>query len=614
MDHRILEKMAKDRGMSPFERFLRTLPVAVCDVFRADGGIGWASFRLTTRELPPADAGRVAPQLRLTMRAHGSRVLEATRRSPGEEPPRERRALVVFSGGPAAGANNVVVGLFRALGPENRLLGVRGGLRGLLRGDTFEITEDHARFIVNMGGFDFLGSDRTRIETPSHFARVREVCRRQGVDAVVVVGGIEAQTDAAFLAEALFEGVHEDGRGVLVIGVPKTIDGHLRLARLLPTSLGFDTAVRIYAGIVGNIAQDTPSSRKYYHFVRIMGRSNSHLAVAVAHAVRPSITFVGEEIAERAATLDQIADGLAATIARRAARGIHHGVVLVPENLVGFVPETRRLMDEVNRVDDEHAAELQALSAAEKKDVIRGLLSPEARRTLQRLPEEFRTAFLLERDARGWLGVSQIRTEHLLMQMTAERIQDLQARPEAHEGVLRRLDEKEREALAGVRFAPLAHFLGYEGRSGAPSKFDMAYALNLGLCAGSLVLAGRTGYLASVTELDRGGRPLALPLTGLLHVERRGDDEDIVVRKTPVATDSPAFRQLKAFRRYWALGDYFHSTGPRQYAAPRDVSDRLQISVMLDQGYESTTFDLGEEVPVFPPGAGEAGPPPNGRG
>ena len=600
MDHQILERMATDKGMSPFERFLRKLPVAVCGVFRAGDTIGRATFRPTSQELSTPDTERVAPQFPRTLGAHANRVLEAVRPAPGEEAPRGRRVLVVFSGGPAAGGNNVVVGLFKALGPENRLLGVKAGPGGLLRGDTFEVTEDDARFILNTGGFDYLGSDRTKIEKPEQFAKVREVCRQQRIDAIVVVGGDDSNTNAAFLAESLFEGVHEDGRGVQVIGVPKTIDGDLQVPGLLPISFGFDTAVKIYAGTVGNISQDTPSSRKYYHFVKIMGRSASHVALAVAHAVRPSMTFVSEEIAERGHTLDAIAEGIASTIARRAARGVQAGVVLVPEGLLEFVPETRRLIGELNRVIDERSGELAPLSDADKAALITSLLGPEARATLLGLPEEFRTMLLLERDAHGNLPVSQIQTEQLLMQMTRAKILDMQSRPEAYERVFRRFDEREREAFARFRFSPLGHFLGYEGRCGAPSKFDAAYTLNLGLCAGSLVLAGRTGYMASVTDLDRGGRPLAIPLTGLLNVEMRGSKEKTVIRKALVPLDSPAFRQLKEFRKYWALGDYFHSTGPTQYAGPREVTDRMPISVMLDQGYESTVYDLGQEVLVFP--------------
>lgn len=600
MDQRILEKMARERGMSPFEQFLRKLPVAVCDVFRVGDGIGWAPLRPTTQELPIPDPARIAPRFPLTLRAHGNRVLEATRRSGSEPTPSGKRVLVLFSGGPAAGGNNVIVGIYKALGAGNQLLGVKAGPGGLLKGDIFEITEKDVRYILNMGGFDFLGSDRTKIESESQFERVRQVCREQRIDALVVVGGDDSNTNAAFLAESLFEQVHEDGRGVQVIGVPKTIDGDLQVPGLLPISFGFDTATKIYAAIVGNIAQDTPSSRKYYHFIKIMGRSASHVALGVAHLVRPSMTFISEEVAARGLTLDRIVEGIGSTIARRAARGIQHGVILVPEGLIEFVPETRQLISELNRAIDAHAEALRAMPDEEKKAFITERLSPEAAQTLLGLPETFRTMFLLDRDAHGNLPVSQIQTEHLLMQLTAEKVLDMQRRPEAYPQVFHRFDGREMDAFMKFKFSPLAHFLGYEGRCGAPSKFDMAYTLNLGLCAGSLVLQGHTGYMASVTDLDRGGRPLAVPLTGLLNVEQRGSKEKIVIRKALVELDARAFQNLKDYRKYWAIGDYFHSTGPRQYAGPREVTDRMPVSVMLDQGYESTLYHLGEELSVFP--------------
>jgi pyrophosphate--fructose-6-phosphate 1-phosphotransferase len=601
MDYDKLEKMAREKGMSPFESFLRTLPVAVSAAFRQGGEIGPAAFRGTGEFLSTPDSARIAMQFPRSVEAHRNEVLEAAGDAPPSAVSAGKKVLVLFSGGPASGGNNVIVGLFKALGSRNHLYGVKAGPGGLLRGDTFEIVEKDMRRVLNTGGFDFLGSDRTKIEDLRQFDRVKQVCREQGIDALVVIGGDDSNTNAAFLAEQLFEGVHEDGRGVQVIGVPKTIDGDLQVGKLLPISFGFDTATKIYSGIVGNIAQDTPSSRKYYHFVRVMGRSASHVALAIAQRVRPSITFISEEIAERGHSLEAIVDGIADTIARRAARGIHHGVVIVPEGLIEFVPECRALISELNRVIGERKGELARMSPEEKKEAIPPLLSPSSRKTLDGFPEEYRTMLLLDRDDHGNLPVSQIETERLLMRLTADRIRRLQCEPDPADPILRKLTPPEREEFGRFRFSPISHFLGYEGRCGAPSKFDQAFTLNLGLCAGSLVLAGRTGFMASMTDLEKGGRPVAIPLSGLLNVESRGGREKIVIRKALVRLDSPAFLALKEYRKYWAAGDYFHSTGPRQYCGPKEVTDRMPITVMLDQGYESSVYDLGEEVPIFPP-------------
>lgn len=604
MDKAILEKMAREKGTSPFERCLKQKPVPVCQAFRNSREIVPATFRKTGQILSTPDAGRIAPLFPNTVAAHGNRVLEAVR-DVEPAPVTGKKVVVLFSGGPAAGGNNVIVGLHRALGPRNPLFGVQAGPGGLIKGNAFPIGEAEARNILNMGGFDFLGSDRTKIEAVHQFDRVREVCREKAVDAMVVVGGDDSNTNAAFLAEHLFRDVHPDGRGVQVIGVPKTIDGDLQVPGLLPISFGFDTATRIYAAIVGNIAKDTPSSRKYYHFIKIMGRSASHVALEVALMIRPSMTFVSEEVAARGFTLDRMVEGIAYTIARRAARGIAHGVVIIPEGLIEFVPEFRRLIAELNRVIDAHKARIDALSPEDRKGFIRGELSPENQASLDGLPEEFRTMLLLDRDDHGNLPVSQIQTERLLMHLAADKIHAMQRDPEAFDPLFRKFTGEEMEAFAAFRFNPLAHFLGYEGRCGAPSKFDMAYTLNLGLCAGSLVLAGKTGYMASVTDLDSGGRPVAIPLTGLMNLEHRGAKEKVVIRKALVDLGSPAFNHLKAYRKYWAAGDYFNSTGPRQYWGPETVTDGMPLAVILNNGYRSPLFDLGKELPVFPP----EGPP-----
>ncbi len=585
MDHLMIEKMAREKGMSPFEVFLRTLPVAVCDVFRRGPGICPSAFKETGQTLSSSDADIVRAQFPNTTASHGNHVLEASKAK--EDAPLQfgKKVLVLFSGGPASGGNNIIVGLYKALGPQNHLYGVKAGPGGLLMGDTFEITGGDVRRIFD----DLL-----------QFERVKEVCRNQGIDAIVIVGGDDSNTNAAFLAEHLFHKVHPDGRGVQVIGVPKTIDGDLQVKGLLPISFGFDTATKIYSAIVGNIAQDTPSSRKYYHFIKIMGRSASHVTLAVAQRARPSMTFISEEVAHRGLSLDKLVEGIAYTVARRAACGIQHGVVLIPEGLIEFIPECRKLISELNKIIDQHKNEMAHMPAGHRKEFIHEGLSKASQKVLDSLPEEFRNTLLLDRDEHGNLPLSKIQTEKLFMQLVSTKISQMQNHPAAYDFIFKKFSSDEFEAFKKFKFVPLPHFLGYEGRCGAPSKFDQAFTLNLGLCAGSLILAGKTGYLASVTDLDKGGRPVAIPLTGLLNVEQRGAQEKIVIKKALVELDSPAFKALKEFRKYWAIGDYFHSTGPRQYYGPKAVTDTMPLTVMLNQEYTRCVFNLGEEISIFP--------------
>jgi pyrophosphate--fructose-6-phosphate 1-phosphotransferase len=596
MDQAIIEKMAREQRNSPFESYLRTLPVSVTSVFLDGKQIVPASFKETGETLVTPDADQIATLFPGTIKSHSNKVLETVKG--GVAPVTGKKVLVLFSGGPAAGGNNVLVGLYKALCPANKLFGVKAGPGGLLKGQTFEITEEGAKSILNMGGFDFLGSDRTKIETDEQFEMVKKVCQEQAVDAIVVVGGDDSNTNAGFLAEKLYSGIHADGRGVQVIGVPKTIDGDLQIGHLLPISFGFDTATKIYAEMVGNIAQDTPSSRKYYHFIKIMGRSASHVGLAVAQLVRPTITLVSEEVEARGMSLDQIATGIAQTIAHRAAKGIAHGVVIIPEGLIEFIPECKSLIAELNPALENLKDKLAGATIEQKKTIIRDSLTEASKKTLDSLPEAFRTMLLLDRDSHGNLPVSQIETEKLLIEMVDAKVKAMHQNPAAFD-CFTRFNEQEMAGFKKYKFAALAHFLGYEGRCGAPTKFDMAFCLNLGLTAGSLILAGKTGYMASVTDLDKGGKALAIPLTGLLNIEQRGAKKKVVIKKALVELDKPAFQAQKKYRKYWAAADYFQSVGPRQYNGPKDVTDNGPITAMLNQGYSTLTFNLGEDIQVF---------------
>ena len=359
-------------------------------------------------------------------------------------------------------------------------------------------------------------------------------------------------------------------RPTVPIGVPKTIDGDLQVGDLLAISFGFDTATRIYSEMVGNILQDTSSSLKYWHFVKLMGRSASHVALEVALQTKPAITLISEEIAARKMSLATIIDGIARVIIERSHKGMNYGVVLAPEGLIEFIPEMNALIAELNDVLAHNAAEFAALSADARPVFIESRLSPDNAHLLASLPHYIVNMLLAERDSHGNLQVSLIPTEQLLIDMAKKRVRELDP---------------------AVPFAAHNHFLGYEGRCGAPTLFDAAYTYNLGLTAGSLILDGRTGYMATVTGLTSGGTPQAIPLTGLLNIERRHGQDEFVIEKALVKMDSPAMQYFVSRRDDWAAGDLFASPGPRQFWGP--TTHQQPISVALNSGADSLMFRIG---------------------
>ena len=553
-----------------FEQAIRQLAVPVCRVFGSATQPTPARFEASAQTLSTKDSAQVSKFFPNTVKASGSKVLEATAGAAGASQDQGKRVAVLFSGGPAAGGHNVVCGLKRILGAGNTLLGVRPGPKGLLKGNLFEISDRDVDAIINTGGFDFLGTDRTKIKTPEQFAQVKATCVKHNLDAIVVIGGDDSNTNAAVLAEFLYAGVKPDGSGVQVIGVPKTIDGDLQVGALLPISFGFDTATKIYAEMVGNILQDTRSSLKYWHFVKLMGRSASHVTLEVALQTQPAIALISEEIAEKKQSLSSIVGQIAQAVVKRAEQGIHHGVVIIPEGVIEFIPEMHVLIAELNDVLACHADEFARLDKAERPAFIGSRLSPDNARLLASLPGYVVDMLLAERDSHGNLQVSLIPTEQLLIDMTARALQEMGAK---------------------VPFATMNHFFGYEGRCGAPTLFDAAYTFNLGLTAGSLILDGRTGYMATITDLTKGGTPKAIPLTGLLNIERRHGQDEFVIEKALVRTDSPAMRHFMAHRTTWAEKDLFASPGPRQLWGP--IAMQQPISVALNTGADSLAFRIG---------------------
>ncbi|MDR2431999.1 MAG: diphosphate--fructose-6-phosphate 1-phosphotransferase [Candidatus Margulisbacteria bacterium] len=557
-----------EKGNSIFEREIRKFQAPVCRIFLDDQGrIAPVVFTSTGQVLSAGNSAAARQEFSRIANAGGSRLLQARGVNPA--PPSGKKVAVLFSGGPAAGGHNVIAGLKTALGKKNTLLGVRGGPAGLLAGSLFKITDKDIKRILNTGGFDFLGSDRTKIKTPEQFAQVKKVCVRYKLDALVIIGGDDSNTNAALLAEYLFAGVKKDGSGIQVIGVPKTIDGDLQAGRLLPISFGFDTATKIYAELVGNILQDTPSSRKYWHFIKLMGRAASHVALEVALQTRPAVTLISEEIAEKKIPLHKIVKSIADTVVRRYRKGLRYGVVIIPEGLIEFIPDITSLLKTLNELTAKYAPELNGLALDKRPEFAARKLSGSKALLFRSLPGYIQEMLLLDRDSHGNLQVSQVPTERLLIDMVAAHL---------------------KKNVPDVQFSPNSHFFGYEGRCGAPSLFDAAFTFNLGLTAGSLVLANHTGYMAAFTDLQKGGRVLAIPLTGLLNIERRHGREEMVIAKALVKTNSRAFKFLASRRRDWAGSDLFTSPGPRQLWGP--AARQTPISVALNQGYANLNFEL----------------------
>jgi pyrophosphate--fructose-6-phosphate 1-phosphotransferase len=558
-----LTKMEKHNSI--FEGCIRNLEIPVCAAFRESGSIAPVAFEAGSESIATKDTPKVNEKFPLSSAASNNKILYGKGKNAGAL--KGKRVAVLFSGGPAAGGHNVVAGLKKVLGKDNTLLGVKAGPKGLIEGKLFDITDEAVARILNTGGFDFLGSDRTKIKTDEQFASVRKTCVDNKLDAIVVIGGDDSNTNAAILAEILFKGVKSDGSGVQVIGVPKTIDGDLQIGDLLPISFGFDTATRIYAELAGNILQDTPSSRKYWHFIKLMGRAASHVALEVALQTKPAIALISEEIAEKDMSLSEIIDNIAQAVVARAKKGINHGVVLIPEGLIEFIPEMNTLLQDLSDKMAADATEVNSMPIHDRVVFMPGKLTPNHAKLYHSFPDYIQEMLVADRDSHGNLQVSLIPTERLLMDMVEIRVKELDS---------------------SVKFGTQNHFFGYEGRCGAPTLFDAAYTYNLGLCAGSLILSGKTGYIASITDLNAGGKPVALPLTGLLNIERRQGKEEMVIEKALVKCDSAAFKYYESRRGDWAKEDLFCSPGPRQLWGPSSM--QIPMTVALNRDYASLEF------------------------
>ena len=476
---------------------------------------------------------------------------------------------VILSGGQAPGGHNVICGLYDALkatDKDNVLYGFKGGPSGLLE-DSFVIFDDeYINQYRNTGGFDIIGSGRTKLETEEQFAVVAEVCKKHGITAIVIIGGDDSNTNAAVLAE--YFAAHNSG--VQVIGCPKTIDGDLKNEDI-ECSFGFDTATKTYSEIVGNIGRDANSAKKYWHFVKVMGRSASHVALETALQTQPNICLIGEEVAAKKMSLAQITDYIADSVANRAANGCNFGVAVIPEGIVEFVPEFSVLIAEINELlAGEKADAFNALpSWADKYAFIKAGLTKESMAVFEILPEAIQQQLFLDRDPHGNVQVSLIESEKLFSAMVKE---NLAARKAA--------------GKYNGKFSPIHHFLGYEGRCAFPSNFDADYCYSLGYNAFMLIQYGFNGYLSKVSNLSKPAEEWiagGMPITKMMNIERRHGHDKPVIRKALVELDSKPFKFFEANREKWAIETCYVFPGAIQYFGPSEVCDTTTKTLALEK-------------------------------
>ena len=477
---------------------------------------------------------------------------------------------VILSGGQAPGGHNVVCGLYDALketDPENELYGFKGGPSGLLNDDYIVFDDTYIDQFRNTGGFDIIGSGRTKLETEEQFAVAAEVCRKHGITAIVIIGGDDSNTNAAVLAE--YFAAHETG--VQVIGCPKTIDGDLKNEDI-ECSFGFDTATKTYSELIGNIERDANSAKKYWHFIKVMGRSASHVALECALETQPNICLVSEEVAARKMSLAQIADYIADSVAARAEKGMNFGVAIIPEGVVEFVPEFSVLISEINELlAGEKAQQFNGLNTwKEKYAFIENGLSKESMSVFAILPESIQQQLFLERDPHGNVQVSMIESEKLFSAL-----------------VKANLDRRKKEGTYRGKFSAQHHFFGYEGRCAFPSNFDADYCYSLGFNAFMLIQYGYNGYLSKVSNLSKPAEEWVaggMPITKMMNMERRHGEDKPVIRKALVELDGAPFRYFEANREKWALETCYLYPGAIQYYGPDEVCNLTTRTLALEKG------------------------------
>ena len=475
-------------------------------------------------------------------------------------------AGVILSGGQAPGGHNVISGLFdglKALNPDNRLYGFLMGPGGLVDHNYVELTADIIDEYRNTGGFDIIGSGRTKLEKPEQFEKGLEIVTELGISALVIIGGDDSNTNAAVLAEYY----KAKGAPVQVIGCPKTIDGDLKNEQI-ETSFGFDTATKVYSEVIGNIERDCNSAKKYWHFIKLMGRSASHIALECALQTQPNYCIISEEVEAKNLTLNQVVDDIAQVVAKRAETGNNFGIVLIPEGLIEFIPAIKALIAELNDMLAHHP-EFPTLAPAAQREFVLANLKPENAEAFASLPEGVARQLTLDRDPHGNVQVSLIETEKLLSEMVGKRLAQLKA-----------------EGKYAGKFSPLHHFFGYEGRCAAPSNFDADYCYALGFNAAQLINCGATGYMSSVRNLTKPSSEWVcggIPITMMMNIEHRHGEDKPVIRKALVELDGAPFKAFAAAREEWALNTCYTYPGPIQYFGPTEVCDQTSRTLFYEQ-------------------------------
>ena len=474
---------------------------------------------------------------------------------------------VVLSGGQAPGGHNVIAGLFDALNKgngESQLFGFLGGPSGIIDNKAIELTPGFIDQYRNTGGFDIIGSGRTKIETDEQFAMAQETCAKKKLDALVIIGGDDSNTNAALLAEYFTQ----KNAGISVIGVPKTIDGDLK-NEMVEASFGFDTATKTYSELIGNIERDANSAKKYWHFIKLMGRSASHICLECALKTHPNIAIISEDIEAEQMTLTQVVNEIVRVVVNRSANGDNFGIVLVPEGLIEFIPEMKLLITELNDLLADRREYFITLHTFEdQSEWINKNLSRDASYVFSSLPNEIQRQLLMDRDPHGNVQVSRIETEKLLIEMVESRLNELGT-----------------EGRYSGKFSAQHHFLGYEGRCAFPSNFDADYCYSLGYNAVLLISSGLTGYISSIRNLSKPApqwKAGGAPLTMMMNMEQRHGEKKPVIRKAVVELDGKPFKTFAAARENWANTSSYLYPGAIQYYGPDEVCNSPTDTLSLE--------------------------------
>lgn len=481
---------------------------------------------------------------------------------------KKRNVGVILSGGQAPGGHNVISGIFDALkaaNRENTLYGFKGGPSGILEDSYRIIDEEYLAAFRNTGGFDIIGSGRTKLETEEQFEVCAQVCKNHEIDALVIIGGDDSNTNAAVLAEYFLA----KGHGIQVIGCPKTIDGDLK-NESIEISFGFDTATKTYSELIGNIERDANSAKKYWHFIKLMGRSASHIALECALETQPNVCLISEEVEAKEQSLVSIVDYIAKIVAERAEDGNNFGVALIPEGLIEFIPEIKVLISQINNLlAKEEKAFNKIADGSERIAFVAERLSKETAKVFTILPEEIQKQLLMDRDPHGNVQVSRIETDKLLAQMVEEKLSGMK-----------------KEGTYTGKFSSMTHFFGYEGRCAFPTNFDTDYCYSLGYNAFLLIGSGLSGYLSSVTNLAAPAEEWkagGIPITMMMNMEVRHGEDKPVIKKALVELDGKPFQYFAEHRDKWARETCYTYQGAVQYFGPAEVCDLTTVTLALEQ-------------------------------